>query len=278
MLPFRFDESGEDAPEKTIVLVELLATGSPKLALAPISTGQQLVELTGTVDEIESHAQEVAGCCTGAGGRRGPCHGAAIAGGNALPGAIIVDVWRKSPARRSRPCHTAERTGLDEMLKQWLIENQVASVDPQRTARTVRTMVEAATSGRRVGLEEESLLDRDIAEELIRELTQTMDWVDSEAEALAVRCSPLYLSLLRTTGAGVMNMEQIEITRLRSHRGIHHRHRSQRQVSGGDRRSDGGGQVESARGHLLHAFAGATYGGKAYKELSSDGCRRSASV
>jgi len=43
--------------------------------------------------------------------------------------------------------------GLDEMLEQWLIENPVASVDPQRTARTVRTMVEAATSGRRVGLE-----------------------------------------------------------------------------------------------------------------------------
>jgi len=85
------------------------------------------------------------------------------------------------------------------MLEQWLIENPVASADPQRTARTVRTMVEAATSGRRVGLEEESLLDRDIAEELIRELIQTMDWVDQRRRRWLSRCSPLHLSYRRMT-------------------------------------------------------------------------------
>jgi len=106
---------------------------------------------------------------------------------DALPGAIVVDVWPEMAGAGIKSRATrAERTGLDEMLEQWIIENPGAGVDPQRTARAVRTMVAAATSGRRVRLEEESLLDPDIAEELIRELTQTMDWVDPEAGALAV--------------------------------------------------------------------------------------------
>jgi len=188
MLPFRFHESREDAPEKTIVLVELPATGSPKLTLAPISTGRRLVELTGTLEEIKSHAQEVASCFVRV--RvvvEGPVTALRSQVADALPGAIVVDVWPEMAGAGIKSRATrAERTGLDEMLEQWIIENPGAGVDPQRTAREVRTMVAAATSGRRVRLEEESLLDPDIAEELIRELTQTMDWVDPEAGALAV--------------------------------------------------------------------------------------------
>ncbi len=188
MLPFRFDESREDAPRKSVVLVELPARGAPKMTLAPIATGRRLLELSGTVEELRACAKEAAGCFVRA---RVLVDGAATAlraqVGDALPGAILVEVWPEladgeiAGSRQS----AAARTSLDEMLEAWLAEHPVAGADPQRTASAVRTMVDAALTGRRIALEGEELLDRDIADELVEELSTAMDWVDPDAEAVA---------------------------------------------------------------------------------------------
>ena len=231
------------------------------------------------MDEIEGHAQEVAGCFRARVVVEGPLTALRSQVTDALPGAIIVDVWPEVAERGGQePCHGAPDGRSRQMLKQWLIENQVASVDPQRTARTVRTMVEAATSGRRVGLEEESLLDRDIAEGLIRELTQTMNWVDSEAEALTSRCSPLYLSLLGTRSRSHEDRADRDLgAPLPSGRSTPRR-RSWRQVSGAMVGPTGAGNWMLLEAICFALLRGATCGGKAYKEARATIFRRSASV
>ncbi len=188
MLPFRFDESREDAPEKTIVLVELPARGAPKITLAPIRTGRRLLELTGTIGELKARAKEAAGCFVRARVLLdGPAPALRAQVADALPGAIVVEVVPDLAGAdgAARTSAAAERAGLDEMLEQWLAENPAASADPERTARTVRAMVDAALAGRRVPLEDEQLLDLDVAEELVREIADAMDWADPEAEAAA---------------------------------------------------------------------------------------------
>lgn len=188
MLQFRFDESREDAPDKTVALVELPARGAPGITLAPIATGRRLLELTGTLDELKAQAKEAAGCFVRA---RVVVDGPAIAlraqVGDALPGAIVIDVSPEfsGSGGAAHVSVSAERTSLGEMLDQWLTENPAASADPERTARTVRTMVDAALQGQRLPLEDEQLLDADVTEELVREISGTMDWADPEAEAAA---------------------------------------------------------------------------------------------
>jgi exonuclease SbcD len=188
MLPFRFDESREDAPEKTVVLVELPSRGAPRMRLAPIATGRHLIELTGTLEELRSRASEAAGHFVRA--RvvlQGPTSALRAQVADALPGAILVEVWPElvgSEGAAAKP-ESIERTSLDEMLEEWLAEHPTASADPERTARTVRIMVGAALSGRRIPLEDEQLLDRDVAEDLVREITDATDWADPEAEAVA---------------------------------------------------------------------------------------------
>ena len=188
LLPFRFDEAREEAPEKTTVLVELPPAGSPKLTLVPISTGRRLVELSGTVDELRRKAKEVAGCFVRAEVvLEAPVVGLWSQVADALPGAVLVEVSQavaKAPGELGRNA-SSERASLEEMLVEWLADNPVAGADPARTARTVRTMVDAALSGQRLRLEEEDLLDRDIADELVGEITDSLDWADPEAEVLA---------------------------------------------------------------------------------------------
>ena len=188
LLPFRFDEAREEAPEKTTVLVELPPAGSPKLTLVPISTGRRLVELSGTVDELRRKAKEVAGCFVRAEVvLEAPVVGLWSQVADALPGAVLVEVSQavaKAPGELGRNA-SSERASLEEMLVEWLADNPVAGADPARTARTVRTMVDAALSGQRLRLEEEGLLDRDIADELVGEITDSLDWADPEAEARA---------------------------------------------------------------------------------------------
>lgn len=188
MLPFRFDESREGAPEKTVVLVELPARGAPRPTLAPISTGRRLLEVTGTLEELKARAKEASGCFVRA--RvvlEGPAAALRAQVADALPGAILVEVWPElAGADGAGPTAAiAERTSLDEMLEQWLVQSPAAGADPSRTAKTVRTMVDAALAGQRVPIEDEHLLDRDIAEDLVREIAHTMDWADPEAEAAA---------------------------------------------------------------------------------------------
>jgi len=105
---------------------------------------------------------------------------------DALPGAIVVEVRPESEMHlASGSARTIEPSSLDEMLESWIAENPVADADPERTARTVKVMVDAATSGRRIPLEDEQLLDPDIAEELLREIADASDWIDEAAEASA---------------------------------------------------------------------------------------------
>src|ERR1700677_113196 len=61
MLPFRFDEAREGAPEKTIVLVELPNHGAPKMEVVPIETGRRLVEVTERLEDLPNRAAELAG-------------------------------------------------------------------------------------------------------------------------------------------------------------------------------------------------------------------------
>jgi len=67
MLHFRFDEAREGSPEKTVVLVELPAKGTPKTTLAPLATGRPLVEVTARLDELPHHAAALAGLRLGQG-------------------------------------------------------------------------------------------------------------------------------------------------------------------------------------------------------------------
>jgi exonuclease SbcD len=187
MLHFRFDEAREGEPEKGVVLVELPATGVPKMTVAPIETGRRLVELAGRIEDFAAQAEAVSGCFVRATVvLDGPVPGLRSRVADSLPGAVIVDVRQDiegavvgSPAPRREP------TSLDEMLEQWLVENAVVGTDRERTVRTVQTMVDAALAGRRIPLEDEQLLDPDVAAEFVRELAETTGWVDPEAEELA---------------------------------------------------------------------------------------------
>jgi exonuclease SbcD len=187
MLPFRFDESREEAPPKGVVLVELPATGAPKVTPTEIATGRRLVELHERLEDLPTKANEVAGCFVRVTvSVDGPVPGLMLRVADALPGAIVVEVRPESEMHlASGSARTIEPSSLDEMLESWIAENPVAGADPERTARTVKVMVDAATSGRRIPLEDEQLLDPDIAEELLREIADASDWIDEAAEASA---------------------------------------------------------------------------------------------
>ena len=186
LLPFRFHEAREDAVAKTVVLVELPATGVAKMELAPISTGRPLVEITERLEDLAARAKGLEGSFV-----RvtvpidGPLPGLALRVAEALRGAIVIEVRPEiTGAGRAKPKQSIGASTLDDMLERWLADNPVTGADADRTAETLRTMLHTALSGQRTALEGESLLDADIADELVEELVG-MGWVDLEAEAAA---------------------------------------------------------------------------------------------
>jgi len=187
MLHFRFDEAREEMPEKGIVFVELPATGAPKITPVPIDTGRRLVELTERLEDLSARASEVSGCFVRVTvPLDGPMPGLRLRVADALPDAIVVDAHPEiAGTGQVGTARQIEPSSLDEMLERWLAGNAELGTDPERTAKTLRVMVGAAIAGRRIPLEEERLLDTDIAAELVRELADTTGWVDPEAEALA---------------------------------------------------------------------------------------------
>ena len=187
MLPFRFDEARSDAPAKSAVLVEFPTSGTPKVDLFDLATGRPLVEITERLEDLPQHAQALAGAFV-----RvivpidAPTPGLMLRVAEALPDALVVDV-RPEVATGSKLTSSptgAAVTDLGEMLDRWLKDNEVAGAEPERTGKTVRTMVDAALAHRRSPLEEEGLLDADISSELARDIGETMDWADPEAEAV----------------------------------------------------------------------------------------------
>lgn len=185
MLPFRFDEAREESPPKSVVLVEFPNVGAPHIEVAELEVGRKLVEIHDRLDNVALHARDVAGCFVRVTvALDGPVPGLMLRVVDALPDATVVEV-RPEIAGGERVGLTTQResTDLDEMLGRWLRDNPVAGAQPDRTARTVRTMVDAAISHRRLPLDDESLLDDDIAAELAHDLAETMQCVDTEAEA-----------------------------------------------------------------------------------------------
>jgi DNA repair protein SbcD/Mre11 len=207
MLHFRFHEAQEGEPEKGIVLVELPANGAPKMTVAPIDTGRRLVELSARLDELPSHAKEVDGCFVRVIALLdGPVPGLRSRIADALPGAILVEVRQQIEGDLAAPgAPRRESTGLDEMLERWLTDNPVAGADPERAVKTVQTMVAAAVAGTRIPLDDEQLLDPDVATELVRELGETTGWVDPEAEELAA--DVLASAVVATSGNGTEDAE-----------------------------------------------------------------------
>jgi exonuclease SbcD len=185
LLPFRFDEAREGAEAKTNVLVELPATGAAKMKLARISTGRSLIEVTARLEDLPARAAELEGNFVRVTvPLDGPVPGLSLQVAEALPGAIVIQtIPEVKGAGKAKAKKVAESSDLGEMLERWLAENPVTGSDANRTAETVRTMVEAAMSRQRSTLEGESLLDADIAQDLASELVRTMDWVDLEIEA-----------------------------------------------------------------------------------------------
>ncbi len=151
MLPFRFDEAREGAEAKTVVLVELPASGVAKTELAPIATGRPLVELTATLEELPAHAAELAGSFV-----RvtvpvdGPVPSLSLQVSEALPNSIVIQsIQDVRGAGKAKVKKVAEASDLGELLERWLGDNPVSGSDADRTASTVRTMVEAAINRRR---------------------------------------------------------------------------------------------------------------------------------
>jgi exonuclease SbcD len=187
MLPFRFDEARDGAEAKSVVLVELPATGSAKLTLAPLATGRRLVEVTATLGELSKRAEELAGCFV-----RvtvpvdGPVPGLAMRVAEALPESVVVQsVPELRSAGKAKAKKPDESSDLGDMLERWLSESELTGPDAERSAAAVRAMVSNALSRRRDPLDGEALLDQDIAKELSSELASSMGWVDLEAEAAA---------------------------------------------------------------------------------------------
>lgn len=187
MLPFRFDEAREGAEEKSVVLVELPATGAAKTTLAPLATGRRLVEITATLEDLPKHETELAGCFVRVTvPLDGPVPGLAMRVAEALSESILVQaVPELRSAGKATARKAAESSDLGEMLERWLAENELVGADAERSAAAVRAMVASALSRRRDPLEGEALLDEDIASELSSELVSSMGWVDLEAEAAA---------------------------------------------------------------------------------------------
>ena len=187
MLPFRFDEARADAEPKTVVLVELPATGVAKTTLAPLSTGRPLVEVKATLEELPARAADLEGCFVRVTvPLDGPVPGLALQVADALPGAILIQaIPELRGAGKAKAKKVAESSDLGDMLERWLADNPVAGADADRTAGAVRAMVGNALSRRREPLEGESLLDDDIASELSADLVSALGWVDLEAEAAA---------------------------------------------------------------------------------------------
>jgi DNA repair protein SbcD/Mre11 len=185
LLPFRFDEAREGAEAKTVVLVELPATGAAKMTLAPLSTGRSLIEVTARLEDLPARAKELEGAFVRVTvPLDGPVPGLSLQVAEALPGAIVIQtIPELKGAGKAKAKKIAESSDLGEMLERWLTENHVTGSNADRTAEAVRTMVESAMFRRRNALEGESLLDVDIALDLADELVRTMDWVDLEAEA-----------------------------------------------------------------------------------------------
>ncbi len=185
MLPFRFDEARDGAEAKSVVLVELPATGAAKTTLAPLVTGRRLVEVTATLAELPNRAREFAGCFVRVTvPLDGPTPGLSMRVVDALPESILVQaIPQIRGAGRAKAQKPEESSDLGEMLEQWLSENELTGADAERSAAAVRAMVANALSRRRDPLDGEALLDEDIATQLSSELVSSMGWVDSEAEA-----------------------------------------------------------------------------------------------
>ena len=74
MLPFRFDEARAGAVAKTVVLVELPATGAAKMNLAPLATGRRLRRDHRTLEDLPARAAELEGAsCVSPSPSTGPC-------------------------------------------------------------------------------------------------------------------------------------------------------------------------------------------------------------
>jgi exonuclease SbcD len=187
MLPFRFDEARPDAVAKTVVLVELPASGAAQTELAPIATGRRLVEITEQLEVLPARARDLEGAFVRVTvPLDGPMPGLALQVANALPGAIVVEVKGEvGDGGKAKAAKGVDISTLDEMLERWLSDNPVGGADAESTAAVVRTMVTSALSGQRGALEGESLLDADIAAELIEDLAG-LGWVDLEAEAAVI--------------------------------------------------------------------------------------------
>jgi exonuclease SbcD len=185
MLPFRFNEAREGAEPKSVVLVELPATGAAKTKLAPLDTGRRLVEVTATLDELPKHASQLRGCFVRVTARlEGPTPGLAMRVAEALPDSILIQVIPDlRGAGKATVKKAAEFSDLGEMLERWLAQHELTGSDADRSAAAVRAMMANSLNRRREPLEGEEMLDADIAAELSSELVSIMGWVDVEAEA-----------------------------------------------------------------------------------------------
>lgn len=188
MLPFRFDEAREEAEPKSVVLVELPATGVAKCELAPLEVGRRLVELTATLDELPAHAEQLKDCFVRVTvPLDGPLPGLAMRVTEALPDSTIIQVI-PSIAVAGRATPDAERTtsgDLGALLEQWLAEHELIGADADRSAGIVRAMIVNAQARRRESLEGERLLDADIATDLSEEIVTALEWDDLETQATA---------------------------------------------------------------------------------------------
>jgi hypothetical protein len=105
----------------------------------------------------------------------------------ALPDAVIVEVHGDvTGGTHATPRPAADTEDLEGLLERWLGEHPLAGGDPERTAGIIRTLVDAATTHRRIPLGREELLDPDIAADLAAEITTSLDWLDSDAEASVI--------------------------------------------------------------------------------------------
>lgn len=202
MLPFRFDEARDGAEGKSVVLVELPATGAAKVTLAPLATGRRLVEVTATLEELPKHATDLASCFVRVTvPLDGPVPGLAMRVAEALPESILIQaIPELRSAGKANAKKVAESSDVGEMLELWLSENELTGPDAERSAAAVRGMVANALSRRREPLEREALLDEDIASGLSSELVSSMGWVDLEAEAASAELVEAMSDLPGTDG------------------------------------------------------------------------------
>jgi exonuclease SbcD len=184
MLPLRFDEAADHAERKSVVLVELPPTGAPRTELVELDIGRPLVEIRARLEELPARAGDLKGALVRVTVTLdGPVPALARQVADALAGAVVVEVHPEFPAGARAATVTAPvASSLGDLLERWLDEHPVVGADPDRTATIVRSLVEAATSRRRVPLVGEGLLDKDLAAELGVELSDELDWADPDAD------------------------------------------------------------------------------------------------